>query len=255
MGGEPGTPTRGGVFESRVHHRASRDARHPARVLMRVSGQRVHRGVGFASEPAGVWLPPGVPSLTLFPLFALTSPFAFGTMSRGATSANRDPVRLSTQRGWPPACHRRGRSPPRYLRATAPMVRRWRASQREAKQKAGAPGRHQTRTIPAYRNAPLSLGHANPATTRLMGRRDARPHNGATLVSLPTGGEAEGRGSRSVTGTEIRGSEQGQRSAAVSRNSNQGQQPGTATRDSEQRQESVSAIDPAPEFAYSGSEL
>ena len=35
------------------------------------------------------------------------------------------PVHLSTPRGRPPACHRRGRSPSIVLLATAPMVRRW----------------------------------------------------------------------------------------------------------------------------------
>jgi hypothetical protein len=51
-------------------------------------------------------------------------------------------VHLSTPRGRPPACHRRGRSPSLHLLATPPMVRRSGASQREATQKAGASGRH-----------------------------------------------------------------------------------------------------------------
>ena len=43
----------------------------------------------------------------------------------GLPPRNTAPVRLSTPRARPPASHRRGRSSPIILRATAPMGRRW----------------------------------------------------------------------------------------------------------------------------------
>ena len=47
---------------------------------------------------------------------------------QGGTLGERDEYSLSRLRGRPPALHRCGRSPPNYLRATAPMGRRWAAA-------------------------------------------------------------------------------------------------------------------------------
>ena len=90
-------------------------------------------------------------------------------------------VKGGNPRGTPPRCtsprHEAGRrraigavaALSRHPRATAPMGRRSGASDPEANQKAGAPGRHGVRrgSTPVCQNAPLPLGHANPLAAGL----------------------------------------------------------------------------------------
>ena len=128
-------------------------------------------------EHAGIWRSPGRAGFDIVPAMPFRQPPRSAQCLTGQPSRYTLPVRLSTRRGRPPACHRRGRSPPSHLLATAPMVRRWAA---RGKSRGGPEGRR-SRTprgsSPACDDVPLSLGHATPPATCLMGRRDARPHN------------------------------------------------------------------------------
>ncbi len=125
----------------------------------------------------------GVPGLTLCrhrPPGSAPRPAQCHT---GQPTRQSVPVRPSKRRGRPPARLRRDRSPPRFFRATPPMVRHSGASEPEATQNAGVPGHHETRTVPTSRCNPWSLGHAIPtAATLKVGpappyvRRDGWPH-------------------------------------------------------------------------------
>ena len=85
--------------------------------------------------------PPGVLGMTLcrinHPAPRRTAHNVHAGLPRGARCG-----RLFRLRDRPPARHRRGRSPPRNLRATTPMVRRWAAGTQSvaAAQKAGDEG-------------------------------------------------------------------------------------------------------------------
>ncbi len=82
-------------------------------------------------------------------------------------------------RGRPPASHRRGRSP---SNSPPTRPRRWGDAGPPGRQrvtagrKAGAEGVSEP-GIPPSPTVPHSLGYAQPASTSLTGRRDARPHN------------------------------------------------------------------------------
>ena len=88
-------------------------------------------------------------------------------------------TRLSTPRSRPPAFHRRGRSRSIVPLATAPMLRRWDA---RGNSRGGPEGRRSGTPRFADCFPPPGTPHClsdtrlHPAT-RLMGRRDARPHN------------------------------------------------------------------------------
>jgi hypothetical protein len=96
-------------------------------------------------------------------------------------------ARLFNPRGRPPAPHRRGRSPSIHPRATAPMGRRWDA---RGTSRGGPEGRPPGTPRNADRSPPPGKPHCladtrHPPAARLMGRRDARPHNPDQKAGAP----------------------------------------------------------------------
>jgi len=89
------------------------------------------------------------------------------------------PVHLSKPRGRPPACHRRGRGPSIRPRATAPMVRRSGASEPEATQKAGGPGRPRSRSRCCDRTSG-SQQHQRSASGPSSSKQGQRPATSAS---------------------------------------------------------------------------
>jgi len=114
-----------------------------------------------------------------FSLNAITRPLASRKTSRGATlAADRSGASLHATRqaaGAPSAGSQSFNHPPRYHADGATLGCR-RQTRRPALRKTKLCG-----TPPEPKSSPLPRGHATPPTTRLMGRRGARPHNGAAL--------------------------------------------------------------------------
>ena len=129
----------------------------------------------------------GVPGLTLCLRCPSGRPSPTAQCLTGQPSRRNASVHLSTPRGRPPACHRRGRrpsNPPSRDRADGATLGRPRHEPRRTRRPA-LRDTMQRGPLPASRNAPLPRGHAIASASRLMGRRDARPHNARPTAGAP----------------------------------------------------------------------
>jgi len=128
----------------------------------------------------------GVPSLTLF-LRPLPVPTTPRTMSRGATPAGHlsgAPLHATRQAAGVPSARSQTSPSPSRGRADGASLGRPRHEPRRTRRPA-PPDATLRGSSPACDGVPLSLGRATPPATRLMGRRDARPHNTRHNVGAP----------------------------------------------------------------------
>ena len=119
-------------------------ARH--RSVPRSPNAELERG---GPSPADLWRSPGRAGFDIVPTMSNRRHPRSAQCLTGQPPRYTLPVHLSTPRGRPPACHRRGRSP---IPSPSARPRRWGdagppAAIAAADQKAGATGRHATRII------------------------------------------------------------------------------------------------------------
>jgi hypothetical protein len=177
----------------------------------------LHRGLPpqplFASEHAGLWRSPGRAGHGVVPAMRCRSRIAWTDLWHGAWLVDHRerlpgtaPIasigaRVPSARSQPaPVTSAR---PRRWGDAREPPMRR--RLRRPAPRDATARG-----PFPGSWNLPLSLGYANSPAARLMGRRDARPHNQTQKAGAPERLRS-GRNQVQRSGTAISGSDRVQR--------------------------------------------